>query len=168
MKYIFYTIITLFIISASYDDGKYLNRAGHFLGNFWHSYVKTALDADMGRNMARAHEQVPVKNFTFQCTASWYSRKECCTTSNPNALMANGQPLNDEAFTCANWDYDFGQRLRVTNKANGNSVDVVVADRGPSIALYQAGRMIDLSKAAFRSIADLRTGIISVKVEELK
>jgi rare lipoprotein A len=84
------------------------------------------------------------------------------------ALMANGQPLDDGAFTCANWDYPFGQRLKVTNKATGNSVTVVCTDRGPAKRLYHAGRMIDLSKAAFRAIAPLAQGVCQVKVTEIQ
>ena len=100
-------------------------------------------------------------------TASWYSRKECCTRRNPNALMANGRPLNDNALTCASWDYPFGTRLRITNIDNNKSAVVTVTDRGPAKRLYKKGRIIDLSKAAFRAIGNLNKGLIRIKVVKL-
>ena len=51
---------------------------------------------------------------TYTTLTSWYSRKECCTPKNPNALMANGKPLNDNAFTVASWDYPLGTVLRIS------------------------------------------------------
>jgi len=96
-------------------------------------------------------------------TASFYSNEEY-----PNSLMANGEVFDDEKFTCASWDYNFGTLLRVTNKKNDRSVRVRVTDRGPSKELYRMGRVIDLSAGAFSEIADLEQGIanISIKVIE--
>ncbi len=99
-------------------------------------------------------------------TASWYS-VESCKREGTSGIMANGKELNDEAFTCASWDYSLGIYLQITNEANGKSVICVVSDRGPAKALYKRGRTIDLSKAAFRAIADLKQGIIEVQIEEL-
>ena len=53
--------------------------------------------------------------------------------------------------------------VRVTNLANGKSVVVKVNDRGA----FKSGRIIDLSKFAFGSIANIREGVIKVKVEVL-
>jgi rare lipoprotein A len=52
----------------------------------------------------------------------------------------------------------------VTNPATGGSVVVRINDRGP----YVDGRCIDLSRAAFRAIADPDVGAITVKYEVLK
>ena len=126
---------------------------------FWDEYVKAEIETvHIMPNVFAEPQKTPGSEFAFETEASWYSRAECMTRRNPNALMANGKPLDDAALTCANWDYEFGQQLRVTNKANGKSVVVTCTDHGPSKTLYQAGRMIDLSKAAFSRIADLRTG----------
>jgi len=46
--------------------------------------------------------------------------------------------------------------VRVTNPANGTSVIVRINDRGP----YVDGRCLDLSRAAFRVIANLETGVL--------
>ena len=78
--------------------------------------------------------------------------------------MANQKELNDEKYTAASWDYDLGSRVEVTNTENGRKVQVEITDRGPNRALYRAGRILDLSKAAFAQIADLEQGIIEVRI----
>jgi D-alanyl-D-alanine endopeptidase (penicillin-binding protein 7) len=60
-------------------------------------------------------------------------------------------------------DFPLGSKLKVINKANGKSVEVVVNDYGPNRVKYPE-RVIDLEKAAFALIADLGQGIINVKV----
>jgi rare lipoprotein A len=81
--------------------------------------------------------------------------------------MANGKPLQDEALTCASWDYPFGTRLRILAEASGRSVEVTVTDRGPAKRLYKKGRIVDLSRAAFAKLAPLSCGIITVKIKEV-
>ena len=102
----------------------------------------------------------------FADTASWYS-VESCKREGTSGICANGEVLDDEAYTCAVWDKKFGTKLKVTNLENGLSVIVVVKDRGPAKRLVRQGRTIDLSKAAFRAIANLKSGIIQIKVEAL-
>lgn len=105
--------------------------------------------------------------FYKQGIASWYSEDDPKKYV-PNKHMANGEVFNDEELICASWDYDFGQVLLVTNMANNKSVQVVVKDRGPNRRLYNQGRIIDLSKGAFRRIANLSKGLVSVKVRRIK
>ena len=95
--------------------------------------------------------------------ASWYSRAECMTPSNPNALMANGQPLDDAALTCASWDYPFGTVLIVSSSDGSRSVTVTVTDRGPARRLYAQGRKLDLTRAAFSRLAHLDTGLVRMR-----
>jgi rare lipoprotein A (peptidoglycan hydrolase) len=99
--------------------------------------------------------------------ATWYSVASCLREGT-SGIMANGRRLNDEAFTCASWYYRFGTRLLVRNLSNGKSCVVVVSDRGPAKRLVKKGKIIDLSKVAFSSIAELKKGVISVEVEVLK
>jgi len=65
-------------------------------------------------------------------------------------------------LTAASRDLPRKSRARITNLANGKSVEVVINDYvvNPKV-------IIDLSQLAFSQIADLRQGIISVKVEKL-
>lgn len=102
-----------------------------------------------------------------QTTASWYS-VESCQREGTTGIMANGKRLNDDHYTAASWDYDFGTRIEVTNLKNGKTVICEVTDRGPNRRLYSNGRILDLSKAAFSAIADLREGVIPIKITEVQ
>jgi uncharacterized protein YabE (DUF348 family) len=65
-----------------------------------------------------------------------------------------------EGLTAAHKTLPKGTVVKVTNVANGKSVNVVIRDRGP----YVKGRIIDLSTHAFKRLAPLGTGVIRVKI----
>lgn len=100
-------------------------------------------------------------------TASWYS-VESCRREGTSGIMSNGKELKNEDMVCASWDYPFQTILRITNITNGRSVEVVVSDRGPAKRLYKKGRVIDLSKGAFAKIANLKQGVIPIKIVRVK
>ena len=77
--------------------------------------------------------------------------------------MANGKPMNPQAMITAHPTLPLGSRLLVRNPANGKSVKVTVADRGP----WHDGRILDLSVGAFRRIADTSQGITRVCMTRL-
>ncbi len=77
----------------------------------------------------------------------------------PQALASGGR-FNPDAFTAAHKTLPFGTRVRVTNQRNGESVVVVINDRGP----YVGGRVIDLSKAAAHAISMQDAGVAPVKI----
>lgn len=78
--------------------------------------------------------------------ASWYR-----SSRYPNGAASN--------------DYPYDARLRVTNLANGNWVDVTVVSTGP----FVEGRIIDLTHTAFSAIANTYVdGVVRVQVEELR
>jgi rare lipoprotein A len=81
------------------------------------------------------------------CAASFYSEPQG---------TASGETFDPEALTAAHKTLPFNTRVRVTNPNNGKSVTVRINDRGP----YVDGRCLDLSRAAFRQIADLGTGVL--------
>jgi rare lipoprotein A len=95
-----------------------------------------------------------------QTVTSWYGQ-ECA-----GRLMSNGKPFRPERLTCASWDYPLGTRLAI--RRGGNSVIVVVTDRGPAKRLVAQGRRLDLSEAAFRRIGNLADGLLVVNVEVVK
>ncbi|CAJ1772154.1 septal ring lytic transglycosylase RlpA family protein [Aeromonas veronii] len=76
---------------------------------------------------------------------------------------ASGERYRNNLNSAAHMELPFGSMVRVTNLANGKSVVVKVNDRGA----FKSGRIIDLSKSAFGSIANIREGVIKVKVEVL-
>ena len=80
----------------------------------------------------------------------------------PQALASGGR-FNPNAYTAAHKSLPFGTHVRVTNHNNGQSVDVIINDRGP----YVAGRVIDLSKAAAQSINMTGSGVVPVSVKVL-
>ena len=53
--------------------------------------------------------------------------------------------------------------MKVTNLANGKSVDVRINDRGP----FGKGRIIDVSRAAARALGMVGQGITNVQIEWL-
>lgn len=69
---------------------------------------------------------------------------------------SSGDPYDPRIYTAAHKTLPFGTMLRVTNLANGQSMDVKVNDRGP----YATGVELDLSKSAFSALASPSTGII--------
>ena len=95
--------------------------------------------------------------------ASWYSQQ----SPGINKYTANNEIFDDSDFTAAMWDVPFNQKVRVTNLANGKSVIVRVNDRGPHQRFVEEGRIIDLTKQAFATIASLDRGLINIELEIL-
>ncbi|WP_417776228.1 septal ring lytic transglycosylase RlpA family protein [Stutzerimonas xanthomarina] len=81
-----------------------------------------------------------------------------------NKLTASGERFDQNALTAAHRTLPFGTHVRVINTRNGKSVMVRINDRGP----FVRGRIIDLSKAAFQTIASTRSGIIRVRLEKVE
>jgi rare lipoprotein A len=74
---------------------------------------------------------------------------------------ASGQIFDQNALTGAHPTLPFGTKVKVTNTKNDRSVVVRINDRGPT----QAGRVIDLSRAAAGKLGMLRAGLVPVKLE---
>jgi rare lipoprotein A len=87
--------------------------------------------------------------------ASYYAMKY------QNRKTASGERLNQGSKTAAHRKLPFGTIVKVTNIKNGKRVTVKINDRGP----FVKGRIIDLTRSAFSSIGDLRSGVIDVKIE---
>jgi rare lipoprotein A (peptidoglycan hydrolase) len=64
--------------------------------------------------------------------------------------------------------YPFGTVLRVTNLANGRSVQVRVYDRGPARRPQSEGVIIDVSQRAAERLGFIRQGRVRVRIEVLK
>lgn len=77
---------------------------------------------------------------------------------------SNGEYFNMNSMTCASKSLPFDTILKVTNLANGKSVQVRVNDRGP----FVPGRELDLSKAAAVQLDMIKTGTAHVKIEIVK
>lgn len=101
-------------------------------------------------------------------TASYYTYESCVREGTSGVWTASGEAYDEDGLTCAMRRRDFGKYYKVTNVANGKSVVVRHNDYGPNKKLHDSGRIIDLSKGAFSRIAELRQGVITVTVKEVK
>ena len=77
---------------------------------------------------------------------------------------SNGENFNMYDYTCAHKSLPFNTILKVTNLANGKSVDVRVNDRGP----FVYNRELDLSKAAAIKLDMIKSGTTHAKIEIVK
>ena len=74
---------------------------------------------------------------------------------------ASGEPYDKNAMTAAHRTLPFGTKVKVTYLKTGQSVDVVINDRGPHVK----SRIIDLSGAAAEKIGLIDAGHGKVRVE---
>ncbi len=95
--------------------------------------------------------------------ASWYSLQDPGIKKH----TANNELFDDSDLTAAMWDVPFNQLVKITNLENGKVVTVRVNDRGPHKRFVREGRIIDLSKQAFSTIASLDAGLIRIQLELL-
>ena len=96
----------------------------------------------------------PVKGlYPKEGIASWYDPSNLA----PDLFKKLG-------MTCAMRKLDYGKYYRVCNLANNKCIFVRHNDFGPSRIMYARGRVIDLSKSAFRRIANLDHGLIRVTI----
>lgn len=77
---------------------------------------------------------------------------------------ASGVPYNPLEMVAAHRSLPFGSLLRVTNEANGRSVEVRVVDRGP----FAKGRILDLSRQAAEKLDFIRHGHTRVTIDVLE
>jgi rare lipoprotein A len=112
----------------------------------------------------QSHE-TPASSIPQTGSASWYGEEH------RGKLMANNRRFNPDKLTAASWFYPLGTKLQVTVSTNSDqkrSVVVTVTDRGPRKDLVQAGRIIDLSLAAFKQLNHPDDGLVAVTVRPLQ
>lgn len=90
--------------------------------------------------------------------ASFYSNKFI------GKKTANGEVFSQNKLTCAHNSLPMGTILKVTNLSNDKSVVVRVNDR----LHYRNSRLVDLSRAAAKTLDFKGGGVIKVRVEVLK
>lgn len=74
---------------------------------------------------------------------------------------ASGEKYKHSKLTAAHKSLPFGTKVKVTNVANNQTVEVIINDRGP----YVDGRIIDLSKSAAEKLGFINQGLAEVQVE---
>jgi rare lipoprotein A len=94
--------------------------------------------------------------------ATYYARKF------DGRRTASGSAFDNDALIAAHPRHAFGTTVRVTNLANGRSVDVRIVDRGPSRGARANGVIIDLSRAAAEALDFIRKGRARVRLDVLE
>ncbi len=97
--------------------------------------------------------------------ASFYSRAGCLGCD-PRMIMANGQPLNDNALTMAigaDRKHLVGRNATVTSLATGKSVTVLITDTGGFYQAKYGHRVADLTIATKQAIG-MAGGVGQVRV----
>lgn len=127
--------------------------------------------------LAGCSAQNPAADFSRSSSQAWQSPSSYPPSINPvivpHAEVASwygpgfqghptstGERFNEYGMTAASRTLPLGSRVRVTNPANGRSIEVRINDRGP----YVRGRSLDLSKAAAQKLGMTRTGVAPVVV----
>ena len=112
------------------------------------------------RSMRDSIGKVEIENrHNLNGSASFYGGKL------HGSVRADGGRFNQWDLTAAHKTLPFGTKLKVTNLDNGNSVIVTINDRGP----YKRGRVIDLSRQAFRQLDSEKRGILkNISIEVLQ
>ena len=90
--------------------------------------------------------------------ATWYNPRR----------TASGELYQLGQLTCAMRKRGFGKYYLVCNLANNRCVQVRHTDFGPSFFLFMMGRTVDLSRDAFAKIADVKKGVIRVRIGEVR
>ena len=109
------------------------------------------------QNLPSPPGQVPV-GYSETGLASWYG--------NPyhGRRAANGEIYDMEQMTAAHRTLPFNTWVRVQNLENHRTAEVRITDRGP----FVDGRVIDVSRAAARSLQFLGPGTARVRFEVVR
>lgn len=98
----------------------------------------------------QAYAQLPQEGH-----ASYYGQKFHGRTT------ANGERFSMWQLTAAHRTLPFDTKIKVTNLANGKSVELRVNDRGP----FVAGRILDVSRGAAAKLGMIESGTARVRIE---
>ena len=95
-----------------------------------------------------------VVNRAYHGNASWY---QCCKRT------ASGEAFDPNKYTVAHRTLPFGTMLRLTNVKNGNSIEVIVNDRGP----FVRDKEIDVSRGTAQALGFFHSGTAKLLIEVL-
>lgn len=78
----------------------------------------------------------------------------------PGAMMANGQPFDPRAHTCAMLSEPFGERVELLDDDSRRTSWCVITDRGP----FVVGRVLDVSPSVRDELGMSSAGLANVRV----
>ena len=91
-------------------------------------------------------------NIIYQGYATWYQSGH---------LTASGKKFYPDKFTVAHRTLPFGTILKLTNPENGNSIKVVVNDRGP----HRKKIHYDVSRGSAKALGFIKKGVTKLHIE---
>lgn len=127
------------------------------------TYIAPRPQLPIAENVAQASGEATL---VMEGEASFYSRAGCLGC-NPMRIMANGQPLNDNALTMAigaDKKHLVGRNARVTSLATGKTTVVRITDTGGFHAAKYGNRVADLTIGTKQAIG-MAGGVGQVRVE---
>lgn len=74
---------------------------------------------------------------------------------------ASGQPYDPERLTASHRTLPFGTYVRITRRFTGDTVTVMINDRGPQ----KEARILDLSRRAAEALNMIDAGVVEVEIE---
>lgn len=92
---------------------------------------------------------------SYYGTASWYQSGK---------KTASGERFDPNKYSVAHRTIPFGTMLRLTNVSNGNTLEVVVNDRGP----FVRNKEIDVSRGAAQTLGFFHSGTAKLLIEVLE
>lgn len=145
MKYLLYLVCSVQFLGACTQESPQQNELAE-ADSF-------PLDTFLTSNQPSSYNNSA--NFTTTGMASYYSDRL------HGRKTASGEPYDTAAYTAAHRSLPFGTMVLVTRVSTGDSVLVRINDRGP----HTKKRIIDLSKAAAKSLGMYKKGIARVKLD---
>lgn len=121
--------------------------------------TKTAYHPNRSGKLNKSSNASTERSSLYQKTgiASWYG------PGFYGRKTASGERLTKHGLTCAHRSLPFGTRLEVTHLGTGQTVEVIVNDRGP----FHGSRLIDLSYAAAKELGMLGSGSARVSIRAI-
>lgn len=90
----------------------------------------------------------------YKGTASWYQKGK---------KTADGKKYDPNKYSVAHRTLPFGTMLKLTNVANGNTIEAIVNDRGP----FVKGKELDVSRGAAQALGFFHSGQAKLIIEVL-
>ncbi len=152
------------LLTVDSETAKASGNSEQHLAQLWADFIRKALGGESLQDKVvqqfELWQDLPMDRFAptgkiEHGMASWYG------PGFHGRRAANGSRYDMNAMTAAHKKLPFGTIVRVYNHRTGKSCLVKITDRGPFIH----GRIIDLSKAAAKSIGMLGSGVAKVTIE---
>ena len=101
--------------------------------------------------------------FLVCCAVVLFSFHACAEPYHGTASWYNGKKTDKTKYSVAHRTLPFGTMLRLTNVANGNTIEAIVNDRGP----FVKNKELDVSRGAAQALGFFHSGQAKLIIEVL-